>query len=297
MRSAFSNIIAYTNKGITKTTLKEYGSIYWHVQAGQSVFPVQTAVKLKIPLIIWGVHQGIDQVGMFSHHEYVEMNERFQFEHDLMSISPTDVSTLGKINLEKLEPFRYPSQQELSAVGVRGIYLNNYIFWDSRSQHIAMTSRYGYDTQKSKATFDIWNDVHCSVYNGLHDQLRYYKHGYKKIVDHLTRDIRLNYLSRAEALRTLKQYDIPLNEEKWDEFCEWLGITPNALKYFLDKHVNKQLFERDIDTWQWRRRVGTTIFDQANTARSAKAELQFETSQTKSSDTKSQFILIPRGVK
>ena len=36
------------------------------------MFPVQTAVRYKIPLIIWGAHQGLEQTGQFSHHHEVE---------------------------------------------------------------------------------------------------------------------------------------------------------------------------------------------------------------------------------
>ncbi|CAF4669314.1 unnamed protein product, partial [Rotaria sp. Silwood1] len=42
------------------------GSMYWHCLAGQTVYPVQIATKFKIPLIIWGAHQGVDQVGNLS---------------------------------------------------------------------------------------------------------------------------------------------------------------------------------------------------------------------------------------
>lgn len=73
-------------KKITRATLRKRGSIYWHCLAGQTVFPVQIAVKFKIPLIIWGAHQGIDQVGMFSHLNEVEMTRKYRKEHDLMGL-------------------------------------------------------------------------------------------------------------------------------------------------------------------------------------------------------------------
>ena len=53
-------------KKITRYTLRKYGNIYWQVLAGTLTFPVQV-VKLRIPLIIWGVHPWSDQSGMFSH--------------------------------------------------------------------------------------------------------------------------------------------------------------------------------------------------------------------------------------
>jgi len=60
-------------KKLTRASMRKFGSMYWHCLAGQTVYPVQMAVKLKIPLIIWGAHQGVDQVGMFSHLDEVEM--------------------------------------------------------------------------------------------------------------------------------------------------------------------------------------------------------------------------------
>ena len=44
------------------------------------------AVKFKIPLIVWGAHQGLDQVGMFSHPDEVEMTRKYRKEHDLMGL-------------------------------------------------------------------------------------------------------------------------------------------------------------------------------------------------------------------
>mgnify|MGYP003307326545 CR=1 FL=1 len=65
-----------TVKEITRLSIRELGDIYWHVLAGTQTFPVQVATKLKIPLIIWGVNGWLDQVGMFSHHDQVEMTKK-----------------------------------------------------------------------------------------------------------------------------------------------------------------------------------------------------------------------------
>src|SRR3989339_2037488 len=81
-------------KKITKATIKLLGSIYLHCLAGQTVFPVQTAVRFKIPLIIWGTHQGLDQVGMFSHTDEVEMTRKYRKDHDLMGYEAEDLLAL-----------------------------------------------------------------------------------------------------------------------------------------------------------------------------------------------------------
>jgi hypothetical protein len=196
-----------TLKKITRATLRKIGSIYWHCIAGQTVFPVQIAVKFKIPLIIWGVHQGIDQVGMFSHLDEVEMTRKYRKEHDLMGYEAEDlIDEFDEITEDDVKPFCYPDDKELEQVGVRGIYLNNYIRWDSKAQHEKMIELYGYETCEQTRTFDTYNDVDCWNYSDVHDFIKFLKHGYGKVTDHATREIRLKRITREQGLKLVEKY-------------------------------------------------------------------------------------------
>jgi N-acetyl sugar amidotransferase len=207
-------------KKITKVTIKHLGSIYWHVLAGQSVFPVQCAVRFKIPLIVWGVHQGIDQVGMYSHTDEVEMTRRYRKEHDLMGYDAEDILALDStLTQNDLIQYVYPHDKEIEKVGVRGIYLGNYIPWDTKKQHEEMIDKYGYETLPQQRTFDAYNDVDCVHYSGLHDYIKYMKFGYAKATDHACREIRWGRLSRDEALELVNAYE---------------GILPSDTRYLLE---------------------------------------------------------------
>lgn len=239
-----------TVKKITRGTIRRFGSIYWHCLAGQTTFPVQVAVKFKIPLIIWGAHQGVDQVGMFSHLDEVEMTRKYRKEHDLMGYEAEDlVNEFDGIDERDVMPFLYPGNRELEQVGVRGIYLGNYIRWDSRAQHEQMIQQYGYETGIQPRTFDTYNDVDCWNYSDLHDFIKWIKHGYGKVVDHCCREIRLNRMSREDAVILVERYmyNPPKN---LNLFLEWIGITENAFYYLIDQHRNKRFWARD-DEWAW----------------------------------------------
>jgi len=239
-----------TVKAITRATLRRLGSIYWHCLAGQTVFPVQIAVKFKIPLIIWGAHQGIDQVGMFSHLDEVEMTRRYRKEHDLMGLEAEDlISDFDNIKYEDISPYIYPDNIELEQVGVRGIYLNNFIRWDSRIQHEEMISLYGYETALLSRTFDYYNDIDCWNYSNLHDYIKVLKHGYGKVLDHAVRDIRLGHLSRESGIKLVTKYS-NAKPSKSTLFFEWLGINQNSFEYIVDQHRNPLFWHRDSD-WNW----------------------------------------------
>lgn len=220
-------------KKITLSTLKHFGSMYWHVLAGQSVFPVQTAVRFKIPLIIWGVHQGVDQVGMFSHTDEVEMTRRYRKEHDLMGYEAEDLLALDPtLTQNDLLQYLYPHDKEIEKVGVRGIYLGNYIPWDTKRQHEEMIEKYGYETMKQQRSFDSYSDVDCVHYLGLHDMIKYLKHGYGKATDHACREIRWGRLTRNEGIALVHYYE-SMEPSDIDYLCQWLKIDKKELWNYL----------------------------------------------------------------
>lgn len=236
------NVNPISVRKITRETFQQFGSIYWHCLAGQTVFPVQTAVRYKVPLIIWGCHQGMEQVGMFSHEHEVEMTRRYRKDHDLMGHEADDlISIFNTLKEEDVWQYRYPDDQELNAVGVRGIYLGNYVRWDPKAQHEEMMRKFDYHTAVFGRTFDCYDFVDCYNYMDLHDQLKLYKHGFSKVTDHATREIRFGRLTREEGLALVKKHEqASLNYAKL--FCEWLGITNSGLQFLMDQHRNPRFW-------------------------------------------------------
>jgi N-acetyl sugar amidotransferase len=288
-----------TVKKITRATMRKMGSIYWHCLAGQTVYPVQMAVKLKIPLIIWGAHQGVDQVGMFSHLDEVEMTRKYRKEHDLMGVEAEDlIDEFDGINRNDILPFLYPDDKELEQVGVRGIYLNNYIRWDSRLQHEEMISRYGYETAQLNRTFDTYNDIDCWNYADVHDYIKFLKHGYSKVVDHATREIRLGHMTREEGLILTSIY-IKKRPENLKLFLNWIGMTENAFHYIIDQHRDKALWKRN-EKWEWEFQIQdhpylkSINFIENSDEKNNNGYFKL-TVPKKSTDKKNEYILIGKG--
>ncbi len=237
------NVNPVSVKKITRTTLRMLGSIYWPCLAGQTVFPVQTAVRYKVPLIIWGAHQGLEQVGMFSHEHEVEMTRRYRKDHDLMGHEADDLlSIFDTLSEEDVWQYRYPGDADLNAVGVRGIYLGNYVRWDPKAQHEAMVSTHGYKGARFERTFDTYDYVDCFNYMDLHDHLKMAKHGYSKVTDHACREIRHGRLTRDEGLALVRAHeDRPLRH--LDKFLDWLGLDASGLDFIVGQHRNPVVWD------------------------------------------------------
>ena len=153
----FQNININSVKRLTKVTLLDYQNIYWPILAGQTVFPVQIATRYKIPLIIWGAHQGTEQVGMFSHLHEVEMSRRYRHDHDLFGADPISlVKFENTLREEDIHNYRYPEDALIKKIGVRGIYLSNFIRWDPTEQNLKMVKKFNFRSAKLPRTFDTY---------------------------------------------------------------------------------------------------------------------------------------------
>ncbi|MEK7613212.1 MAG: N-acetyl sugar amidotransferase [Patescibacteria group bacterium] len=238
-------------KNVTRASLRKMGSMYWHCLAGQTVFPVQVAVRFKIPLIIWGVHQGIDQVGMFSHLDEVEMTRKYRKDHDLMGFEAEDlIDESMHVTEDDVLPYLYPHDKEIEKVGVRGIYLQNYIRWDSKAQHEQMINEYEYESAPQTRTFDTYNDVDCFNYSDVHDYIKFLKWGYSKITDHVSREIRLKRLTRDEGIELVKNYSLRM-PKNLQLFLRWIGVAESGFNYFIDERRDPTVWRKNEDSvWE-----------------------------------------------
>ncbi len=239
-----------TVKEIVKTTLRHSGDLYWHVQAGMQVFAVQVAVKLGISLIFWPVNGWMDQVGKFSHHDRVEMTKKIWQEFSCRNVGVEYLLRKSDFLKEKdLMPYKYPDIESLSKKNVRGLYLNNFIFWDAKIQIEKMIKMYGYETRPEGRTFNTYETVNCWLNADVQDYLKYLKYGYSKIYDHASRDLRLGRLSRFEAVNLVKHYqDSPPLTVK--PLLSWLGMPSLEFEEITSRIRNKAIWFRSGSKWK-----------------------------------------------
>lgn len=289
----YQNVNPISVKNIVRTSLRKFGSVYWPILAGQTVFPVQTAVRYKVPLIIWGAHQGVEQVGMFSHLHEVEMTRRYRKDHDLMGYEADDLlSVFDTLRQQDIWQFRYPEDDELNAVGVRGIYLGNYVRWDPKAQHEQMIHEKAYQTSPFQRTFDCYDHVDCFNYMDVHDMLKLYKHGYSKVTDHATREIRHGRLTREQGLAYVRRHE-RMEMQYVAQFCEWLNMTPRALQFMMDRHRNPKFWnERAPGQWEFQ---GWSSLQQAAAGEDKASGIEFTQNDRMERQRTAQYVTYGRG--
>lgn len=210
-------------KGVIRESFFKHRNILWPALAARSALPVKVAAQRGIETVIWGGHQGMEQAGMFSHYDLIEMSRWYRNEHDLFGVSEELMcSPTAAFTEQDLDMLSYPVDKRIISGKVKGLYLNNYFFWDPIKQNFDMIE-HGYTPEWVASTFDYFERSGSSVYYHIHDLLKLYKLGYSKVTDHLSREIRHGRISKSEAVEVNDHY--MGTERDYTEFFDWLGVS------------------------------------------------------------------------
>jgi N-acetyl sugar amidotransferase len=238
---------------ISRYMLEKIGDVTWHYHAGIMTFPIQIAVKYKIPLMIWGEEGFSELTGMFNQDDMVEFTKKKRQEHDMRGFEPEDLLNQADspFELRDLAPFFYPSDEEIEDVGLRGIYLSNYISWNAKAQCEQMIREYDFETARERdRTFNIYDkldDVHA---NGVHDYLKYLKFGYGRATDDASTEIRHGRITREEGIDLVVKHDSKRPRDL-DLLLEFLGITEEHFEALVEPLRDERIWSVDPATGKW----------------------------------------------
>ncbi|MEG6548845.1 N-acetyl sugar amidotransferase [Desulfocurvibacter africanus] len=216
-----------TARKISRYMLRRCGDITWHYHAGIMTFPFQVAVQHKIPLIVWGEHGFAELTGMVTLDDLVEFTNWKRREHDMRGIEPDSLvaDPESGISRKELAPFYYPSDEDIEAVGVRGIYLSNYFDWDALKHGRHMVREFGFKTHPGprERTFNLYAKIEDHA-NAVHDYQKYLKFGYGRATDDASMEIRHGRMTREEGIEMVRRYD-HRRPPSLDTYLDFLGIS------------------------------------------------------------------------
>lgn len=213
-------------KKLNRLCMRKMGDNNWHAHCGISTYPIQIAVKFKIPLIIWG-EIAWDISGMHDPDDFVEFSARSRHEHDLRGYEWYDLmgDEEDPLTEQDLLWAKYPDDKEILDVGVRGVYIGNFFKWDANSHTKLVQEQYGWKSAEHpfERTYRTFSNLDDRYENGLHDFMKFVKFGYGRCSDHASKDIRSGYMTREQGIEKVRQYDhvIPSDLYYWLDYVGW----------------------------------------------------------------------------
>ena len=220
-------LIRMNRLGFLKT-----GDMNWHGHAGILTIPMKIACQFNIPLVFWGEHGWTDMGGMLSMHDFPEYTYRYRKDQGLRGYDWFDFTGDEEepIAENELECFKYPSDEELEKVGLRGLFVGNYDPWDSNAHTKLIAEKYGWEPSPVpfERTYRRMSNLDDRYENGAHDYLKFVKFGYGRATDHASKDIRSGYMDRNEGIEMVRKYD----HVRSSDIDFWLDYVDRDAEWF-----------------------------------------------------------------
>ena len=221
-------------KQLMLASLKETGDFCWHCHTGVFAHTMQVAVMYKIPLVIWG--ESSSEYRSYHTAEEIEELDAKAFDQMInLGINADKMYELlnGQVDKRDLEQFQFPSEEELSALGAKAIYLGNYIKWNTKKQVELIKKELGWkgqDVEGIPPEFD-YEKIECR-WQGIRDYCKYIKRGHGRTNHLACIDIRNGEMTRERGLELCEKYD-GKRPASLDQFLRLLNISEEEFEQIL----------------------------------------------------------------
>lgn len=210
-------------------SLRRTGDFCWHCHCGIYAYPMQVAVKYEIPLLIWGSTDYVSE-------KDIGKKRDFNFFQQKINLGiQTEEMTDDDISISDLEPFMYPSEEDLKRVNIVGINQGDYIEWNVREQVCLIKKELGWEEAEFiEGSYVNYDKIECK-YIGVRDYLKFLKRDYGRTCQLASVDIRDGLLSRDEGLKLMEKYD-GQRPDSLTPFLDDIGLSENEFMDIVLKH-------------------------------------------------------------
>jgi len=232
---------------IARQSLYNIGDSCWHCHAGIGAFPLQAAIKFKIPLIIWG--ESIAEAGnKISYMDNGGNPIPFDEEHYLKvssKVRPEEMVN-DELSMKDLYPFKLPSREEVKAAKIYGIHLGDFMFWDGERQTEFIKKEYDWKEDDVEGTYKRYKSVECKM-PGVHDYSKFVKRGFGRTTDHVSQDVRNGLMTREEAFKLIREIE-PKRPEVLDDYLKITEFSEQEFYDILKSHREPNINFDEIDS-------------------------------------------------
>jgi N-acetyl sugar amidotransferase len=253
-------------KAVRKTmleSLKRKGDFEWYCHVGGMIYPMQIAVKFKIPLVIWG-EPSSEYTAYYTYEDIEEVDERRNSRLNNLGITAEDMFGFlgGAVTWRDLEPYVYPSLKELRSIGMNSLCLGSYIPWDVKKNYGVISQELGWqgDQVEGVPPKYPYEKIEYQV-QGPRDYLKFIKRGYARTTHLTSIDIRNGRLTREEAVKLIEKHEgkrppsldyilpiIGIDEVEWRRIAVSQAIPPYKHD-FSNEQNDEPLW--DMKLWDW----------------------------------------------
>lgn len=231
--------------------LTQIGDISWPEHVGIFTIPVRAAVQYNVPLIVYGENPQNEFGGPAAAAEHNVLNRRWLEEFGgLLGLRVSDLEgSMDGIETKHLINYTYPSDEDLSRVGVTALFLGHYLPWDGLTNTLISQAMGFIAYEKTVEGSMVGYENLDNHQTGIHDYFKFLKFGFGRATDIACLHIRRGRLSRNDGMNIVCRLDGRFPHEylgkTLTEILDPLDMTVDEFINICDSFTNKKIFKRD----------------------------------------------------
>ncbi|MBI4135765.1 N-acetyl sugar amidotransferase [Candidatus Uhrbacteria bacterium] len=221
--------------------------------AGVNTVPVQAAVRFNIPLVFYAEHGESEYGGKVLNEESKKLRDFTEVIEHQVGDDPKNWLD-QEVTLRDLNPYVYPSSEEVARIGVKAFYFGYFFKWSSYENYLYVKDKFDFHTCREGRTEGTFTDFDSldDKSDNLYYYMQYIKFGFGRSVRDASRMIQNRQLTRAQGLDFARKYDHEFPIRYFSDMLEYLALTKEEFYELVDKHRNAELWQKVNEQWQLR---------------------------------------------
>lgn len=209
---------------------------------------LQLASTMKIPLIMFG-EEGESEYGGSTKLRYTPFYD-VKDSIDLYTYGNDPAKYAEEFPKNELTLWSYPPKEVLDNFKINVGHWSYFENWDPFVHYEFASDNYNLQTKpkRSTGTYSNFAQLDTPLYE-LHTYMMYLKFGFGRCLQDVCIDVRAGRMTREEGIELIRQYDGEFSTECVPVFLEYYQMTREEFDAVLDKHANKELFEKKDGFW------------------------------------------------
>ena len=246
-----------THRKLTKLSFEILGDPFQPFIYGQTNFPLQTAVRYQIPLIMYGengeVEYGGDMKNAFKPTRDYKSDHK---KHYFSGLGPEDLVKHG-IDERDIKPYMAPPNEELDKLGAELHFYGYYKKWVPQELFYYCTENTGFSANpvRSEGTYSKYASLDDRL-DGFHYYLAFIKFGLGRATSDTAHEIRDGHITREEGVALVNRFDGEFPKKYFQEFLEYCDISESYFWEVIDSWRAEHLWEKDAEgNWKLKTKV------------------------------------------
>lgn len=235
-------------RNLNRIGLERVGDIAWPEHVGIFTVPVRVAAQFGISLIVWGENSQNEYGGPDTAVDAEILDRRWLEEFGgLLGLRVSDIPDGSTIAPADLYPYTYPSDSELTAAKIRGVFLGYFFPWDGLSNYL-VSQAHGFESFGRKIEGSMVDYENLDNFqHGIHDYFKFLKFGFGRATDIASMHVRRGRISRRDACEIVSRSE---GKFPWsylgkplEEIISPLSLDLKGFEKICERFTNKNLFE------------------------------------------------------